>query len=119
MSKTNRIPPHLTDRTFYSLQYNSPTLYRALKNSKCKFYRLKTLTLYLCSSFCVVSYGCQLQQDNFLTQHFNPNPSSKTTKECKSLPESWGFFPLQLFSLKVMDFSLLFEDICVKLPTKQ
>lgn len=120
-NKQNTHPPHpinLTDRPCYSSLYYL-YFYTSwdFENFKILMLWLKTLSLYLFFGFWSLSYSYQLQQDDFLIQSFNPKPSGRTTEEWKGVPET--IFPLQLFSLRVMDFSLLFEDICIKLSTQQ
>lgn len=88
------IPPHqLTHRTCYSSSYY---LYfytlQDFENFNIVMLWLKTLSLYLFFGFWSLSYGYQLQQDDFLIQSFNPNPSGRTTEEWKGVPET--FFPL-------------------------
>lgn len=102
---------HRQDPLLLSVLFSSPTLYRTLKNLKFKFYRLKALTLYLFFSFWALSYGCQLQQDDFLIQHFNPNPSSRTTEEWKGVPELF-FSPSAILFKSYGFFFTLWRHLC-------
>lgn len=108
-NKETTSPSHSlsSHRQDLSILFSSPTLYRTLRNLKFKFYRLKPPALYHSFSFGALSYGCQLQQDDFLIHHLNLNPSSRTTEEWKGVPEVFFFpFSYSLYELWIFLSSL-------------